>query len=579
MDRVITLHPYQRRAVKATIEAWEQHRSALIVMPTGCGKTITFAAILAQRLQHGRSVMLAHREELIHQAAQKIRWVTGVHCDIEMADFRADQTMEMWHSPIIVSSIQTQIAGNNGNGRMARFDPMRFATAVVDEAHHVTASSYGKVLAHYKQNPALKILGVTATPNRHDEAALGQVFEHCAFQYDLIDAIDDGWLVPVRSFTMPIESLNISGVKTTAGDLNGAGLAREMEKEKPLLGYCNAIWHESKGRKTLVFAASVEHARLMCGIFNTDYESGIARFVSGKTPKEERRQILRDYANGVFRILCNCAVLGEGFDDPSIEVVVPRPTKSTPAYMQMIGRATRILPGVIDTRNWDDDQKELGIEGEIECAALRRRLINESNKPHCEILDLHCQEGRHKLIKAQDVLGGSYPDDVIELANKMAREDGQADAPQARLKRAAEQIQHAAEQRLARQAINAEARYRKFETDPFKRFGVIPPRESGFSSKEMASEKQQNMLRGYGVKNPETLTKRQASAIIDKLLSNQANLPVSHKQAWHLKKFGFNPGMSRALAKPIMDLIFKEPYGRKPEHNYWDYNGNPKGST
>lgn len=575
MNSAITLHPYQRKAVAAVMEAWQENRSALVVMATGLGKTIVFSSILQRRMTEGRSMVLAHREELIHQACQKIQWVTSVAPDIEMAGLWADQSWHAWHSPIVVSSIQTQNSGRGGAGRMTRFDPQKFATVVVDECHHATSPTYRRVMDHYKANVSLKTLGVTATPNRHDEEALGQIFDTCAFNYGIVDGIADGWLSPIKSFTMPIEELDISGVHTTAGDLNGAELAREMEKERPLLGLANAIHREAQGRKTLIFAASVEHARLLCAIFNTDYQDGCARFVSGKTPKEERRELLRAYANREYQFLVNCAVLGEGFDDPGIEVVVPRPTKSTPAYMQMIGRATRTLPGVIDGREWDDDQKELGIEGEHECASLRRKLIAESAKPHCEILDLYCQSGRHKLITATDVLGGNYSDEVLERAEKLAREDGKADDPEARLKRAQEQLHSEAKQKLARAAIQTNARYRKIQTDPFGMCGIEPSREPGYMRGKRPTEKMMALLRKQGI-DPDGLSMHQAGQLIGEIKRRWDEKLVSPKQSKILIQFGFHGDMKREVAKPIIDTIFANNFRRVPDLQKWNPDGSPR---
>ena len=169
------LRDYQQRASDAIAEAFASSSTTLCVMPTGTGKTILFAHVIDRMIDRGRAMILAHRAELIYQAVARIKDAIGLHADIDMADMRADAA-GWFKAPVIVSTIQTQIAGFDGYKRCQRFDPMDFELLVIDEAHHAPAKSYRRVIEHYQTNPNLKVLGVTATPDRHDEKALGQVF-------------------------------------------------------------------------------------------------------------------------------------------------------------------------------------------------------------------------------------------------------------------------------------------------------------------------------------------------------------------------------------------------------------------
>lgn len=553
---LIRPHPYQRRALAAVLKAWETNQSALLVCATGLGKTIMAALLLQARRDSGRGMMLAHRKELVSQAAQKIRLVTGVSPDVEMADLWADTEFSSWRSPYVVSSVQTQQSGRGGAGRKTRFNPHDFGTLFLDEAHRAVSPSWRAVADYYRQNPNLKICGLTATPNRADEKALGLVFQECAFEYHLPQAIDDGWLVPVKFAMTPIDGLDISDVGMSQGDLSGSQLGEKMSEDKPLLAHCDTIWQKTNGRKTLVFTPSVDHAERMCGIFNTDYASGSARVISGKTPPEQRREVLAAYARKEFPLLLNCAVFLEGFDDQGIEVVVPKPTKSTPLYLQMIGRATRTLPGVIDGREWDDDQKELGIEGEQECAALRRRLIAESAKPQCLILDIHCQHGSHNLINAIDALAGDYSDEVVTRA-KMDSLDGNDMTPQERLEVAAQAIKRETEIRLEREAIKYKARFRTIDIDdPFNPLGVSIKRNNYWASKNPPTEKMIAMLERHGI-DTKGLSKGEAGKIISSIMEKRDKIPATPKMQNVLRRAGFNPLMPMAMAKPIVDVLAK----------------------
>src|SRR5438477_1387246 len=164
------LRDYQEKIVDAVFTEFEDKNSTLIVCPTGGGKTICFAYII-KRIQPLQAMVLAHREELIFQAADKIQRVTGLECAIEMADMTAETSL-FTRAPVIVSTVQTQNAGRNGWSRKNRFKPEHFGLLIIDEAHHGTADSYKRVIEHYRQNPKLKVLGVTATPDRADEEAL-----------------------------------------------------------------------------------------------------------------------------------------------------------------------------------------------------------------------------------------------------------------------------------------------------------------------------------------------------------------------------------------------------------------------
>lgn len=297
-----------------------------------CGKTQVFTDVI-RRMAPKRSMVLAHREELIWQARNRIEQMTGLSVDVEMADLRADKTL-LGRPDVIVSTVQTQISGCDGKGRMSKFKPEDFGLLVIDEAHHCPAESYKKVIAYYRQNPDLKVLGVTATPDRADEAALGEVFSNVAFDYEILDAIHEGWLVPIDQQMVNVGNLDFSEIRTTAGDLNGADLAAVMESEGPVQSVImatveamfklppNALakipvpqWWEAcqafgldVPRRTLAFASSVRHAEMMAEILNRVHP-GLATWICGATPKDERRLKLQDFDTGQTAAMINCAVL------------------------------------------------------------------------------------------------------------------------------------------------------------------------------------------------------------------------------------------------------------------------------
>jgi len=540
------LRPYQTAAVEAVEDAWKTGDSTLMVLPTGTGKTIVFAHIL-DRMVHGRAMVVAHREELIWQAADKIEAVTGEKPDVEMADFKAAHSF--WgKARFVISTVQTQNAGRNG-GRMERFDPHEFAVLVVDEAHHATAPTYRRIIDHYRQNPALKVLGCTATPDRHDEAALGQVFGSCAYDYEIVDAIGDGWLVPIRQRAVAVDGLDYSAVRTTAGDLNGADLARVMEYEETLHGIASPTLDLAADRKTLLFAASVAHAERLCEIFNR-HRDGCARFVTGTTPKEERRAMFADYTAGRFQILCNVGVATEGFDEPDIAIVVmARPTKSRALYAQMAGRGTRPLPGLVD--------------GLAE-AADRRGRIDASAKPYLEIVDFVGNAGRHKLVMSADILGGNYTDDVIARAR--AATESAAGAPVDMLDALAQAEREIAEQheRTRRAALRAKATYTARTVDPFDVMHLEPWRERGWDKARPLSPKMTALLEKQGI-DTRNLSYTQGRQLCAEIIRRFTERRCTFKQARLLSKFGYDPDATFDEAHRIIDAISANGWQRPPE--------------
>lgn len=535
---------YQQDAIDCIKnELMNGSRSTLCVMPTGTGKTIVFAFVIDEfrASNPGRRVMvLAHRGELLEQAAEKIKAVTGLDVSTEMANQYADMDW-FGKTPVVVSSIQTQVAGMEGKGRMTRFPPEEFGLVIVDEAHHATTKTYRRVMDHYLQNPNCKILGVTATPNRHDERALGKVFDSVAYNYALIEAIDDGWLVEIDQQTIDVDSLDLSQVEVTAGKLNGAQLNQVMEYEENLHGIVVPMMELAGDRKTLLFTASVAQAERSAEIVNRyamdrGYTEDIAFSVHGGTNKDERREMIQRFRDGRFQVMCNCGIATEGFDIPDIEVVaIARPTLSAPLYTQMIGRGTRPLPGLVD-----------GLEGG---APDRVSAIKGSRKPSVLVLDFVGNAGRHKLINVVDALAGNYDDDVLEIAKEMIAESGNAEnvrevltAAQVELfKRQREQkeLEEAAE-RKRRHGVRADVKYRKTSISPFDVFGVTPGREPGWNKGRKPSDKMVDALERFGIDNAGDLNFTHASQLIKTCIERVKTDKCRYKQARKLKEFGYD---------------------------------------
>lgn len=521
------MRDYQGRAETSVWEAWERVRSVLIVLPTGTGKTIVFSSIAKTAVERQlRVLIVAHREELIEQAADKLKRSTGIVAAIEMAERKEAQatehlgtlfaelapdqeppTMLRGRPAVVVATVQSMIR------RLGKFDPSYFDVVIVDEAHHAYADTYKGTLAHFS---GAKILGVTATPDRGDKKPLREVFDEVGLCYEIKEAICDGWLVPVRQKYVEVESLDLSRVRTTAGDLNGKDLEDVMCDARVLQEIAIPLIEECGDRQTLIFTASVAHAHALADVMRQHLDDlglghRLVASLDGTTDRDERRDVVRRYQEGEIRYLCNCALFTEGFDAPPTgAVAMARPTKSRALYAQMLGRGTRPLDGIVD-RHPDD-------------AVARVAAIAESPKPDMLVLDFVGNSGRHSLVNAVDVLDGEASDAAIAIAKRKV-EKGEFDDVLEALRSAQREIDAMERARLREQAKRA---YTVREIDPFVAFGIqVEPDSWG----RPATENQREFLTRKGVKFDPNIDQRQASALIKALRDRQSSNLATYKQA------------------------------------------------
>lgn len=324
------LRPYQKEARAAVFEQWEQgFKKTLVVLPTGCGKTIVFAKITEDCVRKGQRVLiLAHRGELLDQAADKLYKSTGLKSSVEKAE---NSCLDSWYR-VVVGSVQTLMREK----RLAQFSENYFDTIIIDEAHHCISDSYQKILNHFDN---ANVLGVTATPDRGDMKNLGSVFESLAYEYTLPRAIKEGYLSPIKAITIPLK-LDLTGVSTQAGDFKASDIDTALDPylyqiADEMLNYC-------KDRKTVVFLPLVKTSQKFRNILNS--KGFKAAEVNGESP--DRAEILKDFDEGKYNVLCNSMLLTEGWDCPSVDcVIVLRPTKVRGLYCQMVGRGTRLCEG------------------------------------------------------------------------------------------------------------------------------------------------------------------------------------------------------------------------------------------
>lgn len=324
------LRPYQEKARAAVWEEWDSGRDkTLLVLPTGCGKTIVFAAVTEDVVKNGgRVLILAHRGELLEQAADKILKATGLGSSVE----KAEQTSIGQWFRVTVGSVQTLMRPK----RLKQFSREYFDAIIIDEAHHAISDSYQVILSYFNK---AKVLGVTATPDRGDQKNLGKYFDSLAYEYTLPQAIKEGWLVPIRALTVPIK-IDFTKVGTSAGDYKPGDIATALD---PYLEQIAAEMEKHcKDRKTVVFLPLIKTSQKFRDILNR--HGFRAEEINGSST--ERTQVLEDFESGKTNVLCNSMLLTEGWDCPAVDcVIVLRSTKVRALYCQMVGRGTRLAPG------------------------------------------------------------------------------------------------------------------------------------------------------------------------------------------------------------------------------------------
>jgi superfamily II DNA or RNA helicase len=540
--------PYQQAALDATRSQLKRYASTVVVLPTGLGKTV-FAAKLIAEWDEGNTLFLAHTKELIAQAADKLGAELGYKPGVEMG-ISAVEPRTLWGGGLsIVGSVQTMY----GDKRLAKYKDYPFGLIVIDECHHATASTYRKVVEYFRKlNPHLKVVGITATPNRSDGTALGLMFESVAYQMSINDAVEGGWLVPVSQEYVVVDALTLDAVKTKKNefgeaDFNPAQLEEVMMQEEMLHKLAVPALDKVGDRPTLVFTASVRHAHELAAVLNR-YKPGCAAAVDGTTERKQRLQLTGDFCDRKVQFLCNCSVFTEGFDAPACSaIVMGRPTKSLSLYTQMLGRGLRPLTGTVDG---------------IPDAQERRLAILTSDKPACLVLDFVGNSG-HKLASAYDVLGGNYDVATRELAMREAqreRKDVSEIMEQAAALLTLERKWKEREHIRARDVL-----YGSHVVDPFDGEGPdISGSEYTGPRRGTATDSQVRLLMNLGVsmERAQACSKAQAGAMIDKIGAERCTV----KQARVLSKHGINPiGIGFERAGRIIDAIAANGWTRPME--------------
>ena len=490
----MNLRPYQIEARDAVLSEWQDGRArTLLVLPTGTGKTIVFSAVIAERVAAGERVLvLAHRGELLDQAADKLRKSTGLMCAVEKAE---ESCLGSWFR-VVVGSVQTLMRPQ----RLAQFPAGYFGTIIIDEAHHCLSDSYQRVLEHFA---GANVLGVTATPDRSDMRNLGQYFDSLAYEYTLPKAIREGYLSPIKALTVPLR-LDISQVGVAAGDYKVAELGTALEPYLEQIAY--QMQNYCRGRRTVVFLPLVATSQKFRDILQA--HGFRAAEVNGNSA--DRAEVLADFAAGKYDVLCNSMLLTEGWDCPAVDcIIVLRPTKSRSLFCQMVGRGTRIAEG----------------------------------KDFLLLLDFLWHVERHELCRPASLICESA-DVAKRMTENLENAAGCPEDIEAAAQRASEDVIAEREEALAKQLREMRRRKQRL-VDPLQ-FEMSIQAEDLSSyvpafgwEAEAPSDKQRERLEKWGILPDEIDSAGKASKLLDRLMKRRDAGLTTPKQIRFLEGRGF----------------------------------------
>ena len=479
----VDLRPYQEEARRAVEREWDEGRAkTLLVLPTGCGKTIVFAMVAKDVVDGGgRVLVLAHRGELLDQAADKIGKATGLGCSVE----KAERTSVGEWFRVTVGSVQTMMRPS----RLERFPHDWFDAIIVDEAHH-----------------GADVLGVTATPDRGDRRDLGAYFDSIAYEYTLPRAIKEGYLCPIKAQTVPL-AIDLAAVRTQSGDYSAGDLGTALDP------YLERIADEMLAagcaeRKTVVFLPLVKTSQKFRGILEA--KGFRAMEVNGESADRAETLAAFDEAGG-GAVLCNSMLLTEGWDCPSVDcVVVLRPTKVRSLYCQMVGRGTRLSP--------------------------------ETGKTELLLLDFLWHVERHELCRPAHLIAES--EDVARAMTERLEQAGCPEDLEEVEREAAKDVVEERERARAEQLESMRKRKRKL-VDPLQfEMSIASEDLTGYVPQfawEMApaSDAQKEALEKAGICPDEIGCAGKASLLMDKIAKRRAEGLATPKQIRQLEGRGF----------------------------------------
>ncbi len=512
----VGLRPYQEDAIKCIYNQFNKGaQSTLVVAATGTGKTVTFAELTRRTVRHQKGVLLlVHRDELVRQIVRSCGR-TGVYCAVEKSSERAQSSFgTLAHA--VCASVQT-LQGK----RLEQWPRDTFSLIITDEAHHSTAATYRRVYDHFER---ARRVGFTATADRLDGAKLGEIYETLAYEYNLLDAVRDGWLVPIVARTLKTNPpVDLRDLRVTGGDFNLGDLEDEIQSNIGVLVNAVRDTDALENRRTIAFTPSIGSAAALAAALS---DVGIkARAVAGNSP--DRADLLAAHQRGDFQVLVNCQILTEGYDDPAVScILLCRPTKSRALYSQMVGRGTRLHP--------------------------------DSGKTNCKIVDFAFLTKMPLVTPVELYDKGDVPDAVLDRARELMESDVEREwGLDEAIEAAGVEIDEARRVKIQRRAVGVQAR----EFDPLTACEIfdVPMQKAAYEWENTvpASDSQVDALNKWGIAATADIGKATASKLLNKLHARKEHGWTAPRQINDLMAQGLTLEAARGMrandAKSLID--------------------------
>lgn len=479
------LRPYQQEAVQAIKSEFAAGvKSTLLVMATGTGKTRCFTELAKSASERGkRTLALAHRAELLKQTKDSFE-SARLSVGVEKAESRGFGLFDT-----VVASVQTLSRAD----RLAQYPRDYFDLIITDEAHHATADSYRRIYSHFD---TAYHLGVTATPNRHDEIGLRNIYSSCAFQYPIQEGIKDGFLCNIIGKQVQVKDLKLESVKIVAGEFSQPELDEMLRMESVLKAMVLPTIEHAGNRPTIVFTPGVEHAHEIAACFNRTAERPVAVAIDGGMDDVTRRNALRQFESGRIQFLVNVGICTEGYDHPPTScIALFRPTRSLGMLAQMIGRGTRTAPG----------------------------------KDNCLVLDFVGVDNCVRTMTVSDVLDGSILNEAEHAKAQELQEQGY---------NAVEALKEA--KSFVAQLDSIKAKMSALSTanafDVLKMFAV--PSCKGKWGGDLITQKQKDFILKCGIAVPNGMQKGEAHALIEQIIKRREKGLATFKQMRYARGLG-----------------------------------------
>lgn len=572
----VRIRPYQQSALDAYVASLKRGEPCgLFVLPTGTGKTVLFGFAAREAWQQGKRVLiLAHRGKLLDQAIEKLEGM-GVPCTREQAGDYAHRLPDArGRYPVVVATVQSM-----QGRRLKTWEPATFDLVIVDEAHHAISDQYQATLAWLRPR---YVKMVTATP---DPLKGEGIADTITYEYRIFDAFDDGYLATPTMRSIDV-GVDLRQLRVRAGDFNQGDLEDVLRPHiEPL---ANKIVDHGAGQKGIAFLPTVASAEAMASALRSlglraeatsgddaqqdqilDRFAAMTRDAAGRLVPNSDERMLRKYGKPMIDVLCNCALLTEGYDEPSIRwVAILRPTKSRVLYTQMFGRGTRLFTDPVT--------------GEVKTRFL--------------LLDLACISDKHSLAHPVDLLADAAglseeerkiakwlldtgrQEDVLGALEEAKRERERREKERERLERERQEQQARERERLRLPKDKLHCPVRRREVAELVRYdysiegaknvvGVDFTKENPFQ-KRPATDAQKAYLDKCGVKDLDKFTLKSAGRLISELKRRRELGLATFKQLTCLLKAGIPEPRARemtfAAASDYLDGIFGRKTGRRP---------------